>query len=366
MPLTLVIPELLWPEPEDRDTQDALICPALTTLLARATCRHRPAVSYEAALCDTAGLADGAPYAALRRMGEADAQRVAHNGQAQLCIDPVHLRFLQERLVLADPSQLALSDEETRSIIDDFNRNLATFGRFHSGTAGRWYLEPNDPALATEHHLPPLSAVAGRSVERLLPSTSEARNQRRLHNEAQMLLHAHPVNRAREETGKMTINALWLWGGGTLPAPRDEAPALELPFDSVWSTDPLARGLARAAGVPTAPQPVDATTWLTNTAPDAHSLVVLDELASAVHYESGEAYRAALSRLDTDWFAPLLAALRRGTLHGELTLIAPTVYGLIEWRLGRLASWAFWRRAKPLANLAREFAAHHDTPPKTP
>lgn len=369
MPLTLVIPELLWPEPEDRDTQDALSCPALVTLLARATCRHQPAVSYEAALCDVAGVSghtDGAPYAALRRMGETDTLRGTHSGQTQLCIDPVHLRFLQERLILADPSQLALSEEETRSIIDDFNRHLSTFGRFHCGATGRWYLEPNDPSLATEHRLPPLSAVAGRSVERLLPSTSEARNQRRLHNEAQMLLHTHPVNRAREDAGKMTVNALWLWGGGTLPAPRDEAPALELPFDSVWSTDPLARGLARAAGVPIAPQPADATTWLANAAPDTHSLVVLDVLASAVHYESGEAYRTALSRLDSDWFFPLLAALRQGTLPGGLTLIAPTVYGLIEWRLGRLASWAFWRRAKPLAALAREFAAHHDTAPKTP
>ncbi len=366
MPLTLVIPELLWPEPEDRDTQDALLCPALATLLARASCRHRPAVSYEAALCDIAGLSDAAPHATLRRMGEADAQRGALTGQSQLCIDPVHLRFLQERLVLADPSQLALSEEETRSILDDFNRNLATFGRFHSGATDRWSLAPNDPSLATEHHLPPLSAVAGRSVERLLPSASEARNQRRLLNEAQMLLHAHPVNQAREAAGRMTINALWLWGGGTLPAPRGEAPALEIPFDSVWSTDPLARGLARAAGVPTAPQPADATAWLANAPPDAHSLVVLDELASAVHYESGEAYRTTLSRLDTDWFAPLLAALRRGTLRGKLTLIAPTVYGLIEWDLGRPASWAFWRRAKPLATLAREFAAYQETSPKTP
>ena len=148
MPLTLLIPELLWPEPEDRATQDDLACPALETLLARAGRgpARSAATSYEAALCDAAGLPENAPYAALRRLGESGGPEGANEASGAntagdwLAVDQVHLRFLQERLVLADPSQLALSDEETRSIIDDFNRNLATFGRFHSGTAGRWYL----------------------------------------------------------------------------------------------------------------------------------------------------------------------------------------------------------------------------------
>ena len=364
MPLTLVIPELLWPEPADRDTLDTLACPALETLLARAVLRRRPAVSYEAALCDAAGLPENAPYAAVRHLGEsADAPgaNTTTAGRTWLAADPVHLHFLQERIVLADPSQLALSDDETQEIVATFNAELGEFGRFHAGAAGRWYLEPSDPTLATEHHAPPLSAVAGRSVERLLPSVGEARAQRRLQNAAQMLLHDHPVNRARDAAGQMRINALWLWGGGALPAVQDGAPQLRLPFASVWSAEPLARGLARAAGVPMAPQPADANTWLADTAPDAQALVVLDKLAAAVHYESDAAYRTALAQLESEWFAPLLAALRHGALRGELTLLAPTVYGLLEWRLTRGASWAFWRRAAPLAALVGELAA----PPAT-
>ena len=359
MPLTLVIPELLWPEPADRDTLDTLACPALETLLARAVLRRRPAVSYEAALCDAAGLPENAPYAAVRHLGEsADAPgaNTTTAGRTWLAADPVHLHFLQERIVLADPSQLALSDDETQEIVATFNAELGEFGRFHAGAAGRWYLEPSDPTLATEHHAPPLSAVAGRSVERLLPSLGEAQAQRRLQNAAQMLLHEHPVNRAREAAGRMTINALWLWGGGPLPSD------LTLPFDAILSDDPLARGLAHAAGVPARARPADAAALLSQRsrlaaeARTAHPLVVLDDLATAVQYESGEAYRAALARLDADWFAPLLAALRDGTLRGELTLLAPTVYGRLEWRLARPASWAFWRRPKPLATWARELA----------
>ena len=100
MPLTLLIPELLWPEPEDRATQDALACPALATLLARAQFRRAPAVSYEAALCDTAGLPENAPYAALRRLGESGGPEGANEASGAntagdwLAVDPVHLRFL--------------------------------------------------------------------------------------------------------------------------------------------------------------------------------------------------------------------------------------------------------------------------------
>ena len=125
MPLTLLIPELLWPEPEDRATQDALACPALATLLARAQFRRAPAVSYEAALCDAAGLPENAPYAALRRLGEADLGQDDLGSTTWLAADPVHLRFLQERLVLADPSQLALDTAEAEAILASFNRELA-------------------------------------------------------------------------------------------------------------------------------------------------------------------------------------------------------------------------------------------------
>ena len=357
MPLTLVIPELLWPEPEDRETQEALACPALEALIGRATQRLRPAVSYEAALCDAAGLPENSALAALRRLGEAGVTRHIDAGQPWIAADPVHLRFLQERLILADPSQLALTAGEAEALVAAFNLELAEFGRFHLGSAGRWYLEPATPELATEHHAPPLSAVAGRSVERLLPSVSEARAQRRLQHAAQMLLHSHPVNLARDAAGQMTVNALWLWGGGALPSTRENTLQLEQPFSSVWSIDPLARGLAHAAGLPVQPPPAEATTLLPHISADAHVLVTLGDLATAVQYESRETYRETLAGLDTKWFAPLLSALRRGTLRGPLTLLAPTVYGLIEWQLTRPASWAFWRPATPLSTRVKTLAA---------
>ena len=371
MQFTLLIPELLWPEPQDRDTLDSLACPALETLLARGARSRQAPQSYEATLCDAAGLPPDAPYAALRRLGEADAVRGTETaGRLWLNADPVHLRFLQERLVLADPGQLDIRDDEAHALLAELNLHLGSSGRFHFGAAGRWYLEVLDPALCAEISPPPLSAVAGRSIERLLPPAGEARRLRRLFNEVQMLLHSHPVNAQREESGRMVINSLWLWGGGALPTAPDHGDSQaddenarsglpETGFDSIWSHDPLARGLARAAGVPARAQPETAAALLAHAAPDGHALVVLDDLLAAVQYESGEAYRDTLSRLENDWFAPLLAALQRGTggtnVHA-LTLVAPTAYGALTWQLRRRDSWFFWRQRQALAALANELA----------
>ena len=49
------------------------------------------------------------------------------------------------------------------------------------------------------------------------PSPDGAINWMRLQNELQMVLHAHPVNAAREDAGKPTINGVWFWGGGVMP-----------------------------------------------------------------------------------------------------------------------------------------------------
>jgi hypothetical protein len=65
-----------------------------------------------------------------------------------------------------------------------------------------------------------LDRVIGRNVDAWLPAGPAARLMRRLQNEAQMLLHAHPLNEAREARGAMTVNSFWLSGCGVA---RDEA-----------------------------------------------------------------------------------------------------------------------------------------------
>lgn len=352
MQLTLLVPELIWPEPDDRDTLDALACPALTTLIARSHFVRRPPQSLEATLTDAFGLPEGAPYAALRLLGESAAPAGLAADACWVCADPVHLRFQQDRLILADSGTFGIELDEARSIAGELNRYFPDVGSFHVAAAERWYLQlaaTTSLGDLEKFDVPPLSAIAGRRVEQQLPQTPQTAWLRKLLNEAQMVLHGHPTNAARESAGRMPINSLWLWGAGALPQGMASA------FDGVWSGNPLALGLGRAAGVPTHAVPTDAATLLAGIAPESSHLVVIEDLQGPVQYQDGDAYRSALAALETRWFAPLRKALLAGQLT-RLRLEASTAYGALAWDSGRTDQWKLWRRAQPLAAIAQNLA----------
>ena len=170
-------------------------------------------------------------------------------------------------------------------------------------------------------------------------------------------MHGHAVNAERQASGRPPINSLWLWGAGALP-PRGESAQdgrFANVFDGVWSAQPLALGLARAACIPTHTVPRNLESLLEHAAPDTHHLVVLDNLLGPVHYEDGDAYAAALNTLETHWFAPLRKALARGKVT-RLRLEASTAYALLAWDSGRADQWKLWQRPQPLAALAHDLA----------
>jgi hypothetical protein len=346
MPLTLVVPELVWPEPDDRDTFDALRCPGLCTLIARSRFDRRPPQSVEATLCEAFGLTENVPYAAYRVLGEAAI--AAATDACWICADPVHLRLHQERLILADGASLGIELAEATAIVDDFNRQFADVGVFHVATADRWYLQLPRATDFRDFDVLPLSVVAGRRVVRQLPDGPEMRWLRQLLNEVQMVLHRHPANEQREEAERSTINSLWLWGAGVLPpaSPRD--------FAAIWSESPLARGLGRAAGVPVRPLPDDARALLAAARP-GRQLIVLEALQRAVQYEDADAWRAGLLDLEARWFAPLQRALASGRID-HLRLEAPTAYATLAWESRRGDQWKMWRRPEPLATIAQALA----------
>lgn len=347
MHLTVVVPELIWPEPDDRATLDALVCPALSALLSRSRLQRRPPQSFEATLGDACGLPVGLAYAALRVLGEQNI--VAAPAATWLCADPVHLRLHQEQLILADGSRLAITPDEAQAFIDELNRQFVDSGRFHLGAAERWYLElPTEQTLG-DFAVLPLSVVAGRRVEQQLPTRADLRWLRRLLNEMQMVLHEHPVNQRREERGQPTINSLWLWGGGQLPNPQ----ASEIRH--LWSDLPLARGLARHLDILCQPLPADANALLANATSNGRALLVLDALQVPVHYEDADAYRHALHDLEACWFAPLRQALLTRRVH-SMHIDAPTTYAHLHWHCRPQDQWRFWRRSSSLASIAQSLA----------
>ncbi|MGH8184264.1 MAG: phosphoglycerate mutase [Rhodanobacteraceae bacterium] len=82
----------------------------------------------------------------------------------------------------------------------------------------------------------------GADLIECLPGGEAGRMWRHLFNEAQVLLHAHPVNATRVAAGKRPVNAVWFWGAGCLPG------AVETGVQMAASVDDVVRGLAKLGG----------------------------------------------------------------------------------------------------------------------
>lgn len=179
---------------------------------------------------------DAIPAAALRHH--------CHAGDAELgvwlCADPAWVRSeaTGARLMACPVDDVSATDadELAMALRPLFNEAAAlvvdTPSTWNARLAGETRVAAfTDPADAL-----------GASLIDVLPEGEAGRAWRRLFNEAQILLHAHPVNARRTAAGKAPVNALWFWGEGTLPD------SVETDLRYVASTDDVLRGLAKMAG----------------------------------------------------------------------------------------------------------------------
>jgi hypothetical protein len=247
--------------------------------------------------------------------------------------DPVHLRALRDRVVVAPGEALQISADEADQLTTALNRHFTDTVTFHTLDPRRWTASFN-----TEKSFlgKPAIEAAGRDV-------ASARSGEALLTEIQMLLHAHPVNEAREARGEPAVNSVWLWGAGRLPA---EAQG---PWRSIAASDPSALGLAQLAGMRRFALPASAAAWLGQLPEEGRHLALLDALRAPVALEQQAEYEAALEALERAWFEPLLGALRAGRV-GMVTLRAPDAGAGVETVRNDLRR--FWRRPRAIGRYA--------------
>ncbi len=332
MDCDLLVPDLFWPAAAGGEASRDLELPALETILARARTTRIAGGGMERWLAGAYALPADLPLAPYSLNGD------GHDAGDAVWMhaDPAHLKVHGDRLILADASRLSIEDDESRDFIAALNAQLARDAMiFVAPRPNRWYVRvAADPRIGTA----PTSEVAGRNIDSLLPTGDEGPRWRSLLNEAQMLLHAHPRNAAREAKGLLPVNSLWFWGAGRTSRP---APA----YDVVWSDHPLAGGIAAASTRLPRRLPASADAVL-DTAGARTSLVVADLLPTTA-YGDLAAWRAAAATLERKWLAPLLAALNEGGLQ------ALTVHGLgpdygYSATLTPRDRFRFWRGRRPL------------------
>ena len=249
---------------------------------------------------------------------------------------PVHLEVGMRDLILSRPEPL--DADERRELAETIDEQLQNAGqRFIVDAFGNGYLSLDE---TLEIVTTPPSLVAGEGIRDHLPKGTDAATLHRLMTELQMVLHAAPFNRRREQRGLKTVNALWLWGGGN--ADR----TLRAAHDLLLSDNPFATACAAATGQQFAAPPARFETGHVDGA--ERVLVVDDRLLPAVQNDDIHRWQVALATFERDWLAPMRDAIRSGRL--ERVTIDPC-HGRV-FSLSRADRWKIWRRPRPLVELS--------------
>jgi len=245
------------------------------------------------------------------------------------CAEPVHLLTALDHLQLGSPVPLPLDAADRSELVESLNRHFADSGfRLHAMQRGGWLCEC-PPGLRCAAHEP--AAAIGGNLRDLQPVGPDAVRVRALVNEAQMLLHDHPVNARRAARGEPAVNSVWLWGigcagersgrtEGTLVSDDDWLAGLwQLHGGAVRPVAELAEVLARGDGAVNVAIAPDAT---------------------------GRGAAAELARLEQEVLEPLRTSLVAGRVS-----VATVSTGGWTVAVDARARRRFWRRGRPIAEV---------------
>ena len=126
-----------------------------------------------------------------------------------LCLDPINFAFVERNVSVGDPNDLHLTAAEAQSLRDSLREIFAEIGEIRIKHKGLQQQPFGDETIQR------WQTGDGQRADQGLTTDPQWR---KLLNEAQILLHAHPINQARESRGQPRVNSLWPWGGGSLPS----------------------------------------------------------------------------------------------------------------------------------------------------
>ena len=302
-------------------------------LLARGRRTSVKAGNLEDWLCRSFGIDEGSSIPA----GALTAHAHGLNPGADLWLraDPIHLRAGRDHVLLMPNQAFSITATEAEGLAAALTPWLAGKFALHAVRPDQWCLRIEGQGQSEASAKPPID-LAGANIDPHLPP----KHWHPLLTELQMALYEHPANTAREQRGEPVINSVWLWGAGRLPA------AASGPWQSVSADDPVALGLGRLAGMRHRAPGAGAADWLERAPEEGRHLVALDSLRGVRALGDLDALAKRLQELESNWFAPLLAALKSGRI-GMLTIHIPEAAASFETARGDLRR--FWRRPRPLA-----------------
>ena len=262
--------------------------------------------------------------------------------------EPVFLEAGLRDVSLHRAAALALDESEANALLEALAEHFHEDGwEFCRGSSGRWYVFGASDLKVTTHA--PMVAP-GQRLEDLLPKGPDAPLLHRFLNEAQMLLHNHPVNDGRAATGQRPVNGIWIWGGGPLAGQHLSA------WSTVISDLPLATALARHGGAKS--QSLPEPTASLNIEVTAGRVLVVDDRAIDLLSDGDLArWRDWLAIFERSILRPAMRALRDRSV--EQILLDCGGGRVLSRRTGPTWSWRWgWGRRQRRRRLADFLKGH--------
>jgi len=150
-------------------------------------------------------------FAALRMWGQTGDRPTKWIAAA----DPVYLEPRLNHLCLHALRRTGVDASQMRALINHLQETLADGAEYGFTRLGSYGYLSSKTSVATATM--PAYVVDQQRPDEFLPAGGDTAAHRNLLGEIEMALHEHEVNLAREASGQLPINSLWLWGGGTAP-----------------------------------------------------------------------------------------------------------------------------------------------------
>ncbi|MDG4812811.1 hypothetical protein P8629_07310 [Hydrogenovibrio sp. 3SP14C1] len=260
-----------------------------------------------------------------------------------LRVEPLQMVPDRDTLVLIPPQDLAITEEESKALIDSFNAHFEQDRvQLEYGSSQDWYLRVAQPI---DIQTVPLAQAAYQSVNELYPQGNAATYWHQMMNEVQMLFYTHPVNEARREKGWPEINSIWIWGEGQITSdmlqPRENA--------VIWSAHPYLQGMGQLTNASSFEVPKNYQAWtkLIDKKQNKHHLIHLEPPYQTLQNSTEQAWQDFLLELEEAWFSGLLNAVRQQ----EITSLFIDLGNQKRYHLTSKHMKRFWRFKKSLTKV---------------
>ena len=305
--------------------------PHLNRLLRYARVLPNRAFSIDALLREALRLDADDGAASTLAMAQAAVDDETSPGGRLLLFKPVHLQTGLHNALIVPIEADAQNLEDITLLINDLKDLFKVDCDIKQLFDGLYLMRLH--AVDAPLNCPHLLSVLGKPANPYIAQTRDHLDWYKLLNEMQMFMYQHEVNQQRERHNRLSINSLWCWGAGELPA-RPVLPG------AWFCDDELIGRLAARLGLP--PRRLAEI----ETAPAGGDLVAVDlRLIECLKSGGAASLEALLQEIDDGLLRPLLAQVAQN--RSRLRLRAGHEH---DYELGPASKLCFWRSRRDLAS----------------